>query len=66
MRELVSSHITMATGTGSRAVVQVSKALEQLELIAPAASGRLNLLADDHALGIADTLADLRHKLRRI
>jgi hypothetical protein len=57
---------TMATGTGMTAVVRVAKAQEQLELMAPAASARLNFLADDHALGVAEALQSLRCKLRRI
>lgn len=58
--------VTMATGAGMQAVVRVSKALESLEQMAPGATARLNLLADDHVLGVAATLQDLRYRMRRI
>lgn len=57
---------TYTTGVGMNAVVRVAKALETLEQMAPTATGRLNLLADDHALGVAETLQQLRYRLRRI
>jgi hypothetical protein len=57
---------TMATGVGMQAVVTVATAQQSLEQMAPAASGRLAMIADMHALDIVDTLADLRCRLRRI
>lgn len=58
-------NLTMATGAASAAVVRVAQAQRQLEQMAPEASGRLAYLADDHALGCAEILADLRRQLRR-
>ena len=57
---------TLATGAGMAAVVNVAQAQQSLEQLAPAASGRLALIADSHALDVADTLAGLRCSLRRI
>ncbi|MDQ1736451.1 MAG: hypothetical protein QOH56_2702 [Pseudonocardiales bacterium] len=57
---------TLATGAGMAAVVTVAQAQQSMELLAPAASGRLALIADNHAFDVADTLAGLRCRLRRI
>ncbi|SHH31326.1 hypothetical protein SAMN05443575_3689 [Jatrophihabitans endophyticus] len=59
-------NVTMATGSGMRAVITVAQAQQALEQMMPSASGRLAMLADDHALGVADVLADLRYRARRI
>lgn len=59
-------NLTMATGAAMTAIVNVATAQQALEQLAPAASGRLALLADSHALEMAETLADLRLRLRRL
>lgn len=59
-------NVTMATGAAMTAIVNVATAQQNLEQLAPAASGRLALLADSHALEMAETLADLRLRLRRL
>lgn len=56
---------TQATGNAAGNVVRVAQAMRHLELLAPEASGRLALLADDHALAMAEILGDLRRDLRR-
>ncbi|GAA4969466.1 hypothetical protein [Kineococcus glutinatus] len=56
---------TTAIGSSMAAVVRVAQAQRQLEQLAPEASGRLALLADSHALGLADVVTDLQHRLRR-
>lgn len=58
-------NLTMATGTAMSAVVRVAQAQRHLELLAPEAAPRLAHLADDHALGMGEVLADLRRNLRR-
>ncbi len=58
-------NLTMATGTAMQQVVRVARVQRELEQLAPEASGRLNFLADDHLLGCADLMADLRRELRR-
>jgi hypothetical protein len=58
-------NITMATGAASAAVVRVAQAQRHLEQLVPEASARLAFLADDHILGCAEVLADLRRELRR-
>lgn len=57
--------LTSFTGQAMGAVVRVAQAQRQLEQLAPEASGRLALLADDHVLVLADLAADLRRELRR-
>jgi hypothetical protein len=57
---------TLATGFGMRAVVAAAQQQQSLELMAPSVSGRLNMLADAHTLGVAEILDDHRHRLRRI
>lgn len=59
-------NLTMAAGTAMSAIVNVATAQQSLEQLAPGASGRLALLADSHALEMAETLADLRMRLRRL
>lgn len=56
---------TAATGHAMGAVVRVAQAQKQLELMAPEASGRLNLIADDHAMSVVEILADHRRAMRR-
>jgi hypothetical protein len=58
-------NLTMATGSAMQSVVRVAQAQRQLEQLAPEAAGRLAFLADDHMLGCAEILADLRRDLRR-
>lgn len=57
--------LTAATGTAMGAVVRVAQAQQQLELLAPAAAGRLAHLADSHLLAMGDLVQDLRRELRR-
>lgn len=58
--------LTAVTGQGMGSVVRVALAQQQAELMAPATSGYLTLLANNHALGVADTAEDHRRNLRRI
>jgi hypothetical protein len=58
-------NLTMATGTAMSSVVRIAQAQRHLEQLAPEASARLAYLADDHMLGMGETLADLRRDLRR-
>lgn len=58
-------NVTMATGSAARAVVQVAQLQQALEQLVPGVSNRLAFLADDHALGMGELLADLRRDLRR-
>lgn len=57
--------LTAATGSAMVSVVRVAQAQRHLELLAPEAAGRLAFLADDHMLGMADVMADLRRDIRR-
>lgn len=57
--------VTAATGTAMANVVRVAQAQRHLEQLAPEAAGRLAFLADDHMLGMAEIVADLRRDLRR-
>ena len=58
-------NLTMATGTAMSAVAQVALAQRHLELLVPESAPRLAYLADGHALGMGELLADLRRDLRR-
>lgn len=58
-------NLTMATGSAMQQVTRVALAQRQLEQQDPEAAGRLAFLADDHMLGCAELLADLRRDLRR-
>ncbi len=58
-------NLTMATGTAMQQVVRVARVQRELEQLAPEASGRINFLADDHLLGCAELMAELRRELRR-
>ena len=57
--------LTTVTGRAMGAVVRVAQAQKHLEQLAPEASGRLAMLADDHVLGLAEISADHRRTLRR-
>lgn len=59
-------NLTMATGSAMQQVTRVAQAQRQLEQMTPEAAGRLAFLADDHMLGCAELLADLRRDLRRV
>jgi hypothetical protein len=59
-------NLTMATGSAMQSVARVASAQRQLEQMVPEASGRLAFLADDHLLGCAELLGDLRRDMRRI
>lgn len=56
---------TTATGAASADVLRVARLHKELETLAPEVSGRLALLADDHALTMVDILGGLRRDLRR-
>ena len=57
--------VTAVTGAAMANVVRVAQAQRHLEQLAPEASGRLALLADDHALTMADVCTDHRRAVRR-
>lgn len=57
--------LTTVTGQAMGAVVRVAQAQKHLEQLAPEASGRLVMLADDHVFGLAEFAADHRRTLRR-
>lgn len=57
---------TAVTGQAMGAVVRVAQVQQPLEVLAPSTSGRLNLLADDHALGMVELTAEHRRNLRRL
>ena len=59
-------NLTMATGNAMQQITRVSQAQRQLEMIAPDAAQRLAFIADDHMLGCAELLSDLRRDLHRI
>ncbi len=56
---------TIATGSAMEKIVRVARLQRQLEEVAPEASGRLALLADDHAFGMSDSVSRLRRRLHR-
>jgi hypothetical protein len=58
--------LTAVTGQGMSAVTRVAQVQRQLEPHALEASGRMALLADDHALGVLEVLGDHRRALRRL
>lgn len=55
---------TMATNSAMQAVIRVAKVQRELEQQAPEVSGRLALLADDHALACVENLGRLRREMR--
>lgn len=61
----VQSH-TAVTAAGMTDVARIAQAQQQLELMTPAAAGRLAMLADSHVLGIVDVQADHLRALRRV
>ncbi len=56
---------TAVTGQAMGAVLRVAQAQQHMEALAPAASGRLALLADNHAVVLAELQADHVRALRR-
>jgi hypothetical protein len=58
--------LTSATAFGMNDVTRIAKLQTELETIAPGASGRLNMLADFHAMGVAEELAEHQYRLRRL
>ena len=59
-------NLTFATGNAMQQVTRVAQAQRQLEQLTPEVAGRLAFLAEDHLLGCAELLADLRCNLRRV
>ena len=59
-------NLTMATANAMQQVSRVTQAQRHLEQLTPEAAGRLAFLAEDHVLGCAELLADLRREMRRI
>lgn len=57
---------TTATGIGLAAIGRVAQAQTAIEQLAPQASARLNLLADQHGLAMAAELDRLHQRLRRL
>ena len=57
--------VTMATAAGMQAIVQVANVQQACEQLAPGAAGRLALLADMHAIDVADTVKDVWRRTRR-
>jgi hypothetical protein len=56
---------TAVAGSAMTSVTRVAVAVKHLELQAPEASGRLAMLADMHALNVAEVMADHQRILRR-
>lgn len=56
---------TAITGQAMGAVARVAQVQKHLEILAPEASGRLNMLADDHALTMVELCSDHRRAIRR-
>ena len=59
-------NLTQATGNAMQHVTRVAQLQQQLEQTAPAASGRLEFLAQDHLFGCSELLGDLRRDMRRV
>ena len=59
-------NLTMATGNAMQQITRVAQAQRQLEMMTPDAAGRLAFIADDHMLGCAELLSELRRDMRRI
>jgi hypothetical protein len=55
---------TAVTGSATMAVTRVGLAIKSLEMQAPEVSGRLALLADMHAINVAEVMSDHQRKLR--
>jgi hypothetical protein len=58
--------VSVCTGFAMTGVVRVARSQQALEQLVPGASGRLNLLAEEHVLAVADVLQDLRRGLRSL
>lgn len=58
--------LTTATGSGMAAIGRVAQAQTAIEQLAPQASTRLSLLADQHGLAVAAELDRLHQRLRRL
>src|SRR4051794_31425934 len=56
---------TIATGKAMEKIIRVARLQRQLEELAPGTSGRLALLADDHAYGMHHAVTQLRRRLYR-
>lgn len=56
---------TAVTAHAMMGVTRIAQLQQQLELQTPSASGRLAMLADDHALGQAEVVMDHRRKMRQ-
>jgi hypothetical protein len=56
---------TAVTGSAMMSVTRVEVAIKSLETQAPGVSGRLAMLADMHALNVAEVMADHQRILRR-
>jgi hypothetical protein len=57
--------VTAATGNAMGQVVRIAQLQAHLETIAPTASGRLAVLADNHALSMIEIVADHQRVVRR-
>lgn len=57
--------VTAVTGQAMTAVARVAQAQKHLETMAPEVSGRLSMLADNHAISMVELMADHRRALRR-
>lgn len=57
--------LTHLVGHSMGAIVRVAQVQQHLETLAPAAAGRLNMLADSHTLNLATIQDDLVRALRR-
>lgn len=58
--------VTACVGHGAGAIFRVDRLQNQLETLAPSASGRLALLADVHALSVAELIDEHRRGIRRL
>jgi hypothetical protein len=56
---------TAVTGSAMMSVTRVEVAIKSLEMQAPGVSGRLAMIADMHALNVAEVMADHQRTLRR-
>jgi hypothetical protein len=56
---------TAVTGSAMMSVTRLEVAIKNLEMQAPGVAGRLQMLADMHALNVADVMADHQRILRR-
>lgn len=61
-----SDSVTAVTVAMMADVARVAQVQQQLELMAPQASARLNMMADNHALDLMEQAAEHRRALRRL